>query len=359
MADLASAYDVLNRRLWLRFITDLSIPKNYMGYSFLPSQDVASEKFLWDMILAENGMAPFVAIGQESPRYDREMFTEMTGMIARIRHKLVLDESDVQFIRGIDEQLGEPIVSAQGNLGRQRAVAMARIARDVKRISAAVDARIEWMQMNALLGSVTYAGEVGRSDVKFGVNFPVVQVAPIDTGGTGLWSDTVNSNPLVDIQTWLKNLTYDVNRVVYGRDVRFNLERNAKLKNQLFANGLIKPELITEAQINGLIESEFGLTGVFYDARTTVKVDTGSGFTITQNKILPDNKIIFLPTEPVGFTATAPSPYNNWNTGKFTWTRDPQNDASAQDPWTSEIGAGFYGFPVIEYPNRVLVGTIA
>lgn len=359
MPDLGVAYDVLNPRLWLRFIQDLPIPKVYKGYSWLPSQDVATEKFLWDMIMSENGMAPFVAVGQESPRFDREQFTEMTGMISRIRHKLTLNESDVQFIRAIDEVLGAPVITNQSALGRQRAVAMARIARDVVRLNEAVDARIEWMQINALLGSVVYAGQKGVSDINFGVNFPVVQVAPVDNTSTGLWSDTVNSNPLLDIQTWLKNLTYSIDTLVYGRDVRFNLERNIKLKNQIYAGGLIKPELISEAQFDNLISAEFGLSASFYDARTTVKVDNGQGFTITQSKILPDNKIIMLPSTPVGFTATAPSPYNNWNTGKFTWSRDPQNDQSAQDPWTSEVGAGFYGFPVIEYPNRVMVGTIA
>lgn len=356
---LGPSVDVLNGRMWTGFVRDFEIPHDYIGYNLLPERDVASEKFIWDMIFSENGMAPFVAAGQESPRFDREQFTEMRGEIARIRHKLVLDEDDLNTIRMIDEVLGAPQIIMAGNLDLQRRIAEAQVKQDQTRLMQAVYGRIEWMQIHALLGNITYAGENGRSDVNLNVNFPVVQVAPVDTTATGLWSDTVNSNPLIDIQAWTKDLTYSIGKVIYGRQVRFWLTQNAHLKNQLFANGLIRPELLSIEQINNAISGEFGMTGQFYDARTTSKTDDGQTYTITQTKILPDNKIIFLPTEPVGYTATAPSPYNGMKTGTFGWTRDPRTDQSAQDPWTSEAGAGYYGFPIVQRPNRVLVATIA
>lgn len=352
-----NAVDFMNPMLWTGIVQDLPIPKNYIGTQFLPFRDIPSDKLQWDIFKNENPVAPFVAIDAESPRMEEEIITSAFAEIAYIRFKRAFYEHDLRIIRefgqGPNFDANQP-----GAMGLMAKAARDRITRSAVRLSDSVDARIEWMCINSLLGSLTVTPNA-YSNVSINLTYPVQTVTP----NYGLWSDTANSDPIRDISDWFVDLTYDLVTMIAGRKVFSYLERNANLRRQLFVGAGITaatlPSLITRRSLETFVEAELGLNSVFYDARYTTRTDTGTGVTLAYNKFLPDNKVIFLPEEKVGYTGTAPAPQNNYQTGKFAWTEDPNAPGAKKDPWVYELGVGFYGLPVLELPQRIIVATVA
>jgi hypothetical protein len=342
--------DILNPRVWTGVVRETPVPADYIFQQFLPFRDVPGDRLEWDILTAENPMAPFVAVDAESPRMDDELIRRAWADIVYIRLKRSLKESDVRIIRELG---GAPPTSQAGQMAQ---AARAKIAREGVRLSNAVDARVEWLRVRALLGSIVVNADSGfGSQVRFTITVPVVT----RTAAT-LWTDTANSDPIGDMETWFKDFPFDFAHMIASREVFFNLSRNQKLLRQMFAGvgGGTDPTRVSVQQVMRLISDELGLEGHRYDAKYTERGDTGSAVTITAAPFLPPNKVIFLPREAVGYFATAPAPQNNYQTGKFAWM-DESGRTLPMDPYRIELGVGIYGLPVIEQPGKVLVATVA
>ncbi len=64
----------------------------------------------------------------------------------------------------------------------------------------------------------------------------------------------------------------------------------------------------------------------------------------------------------MGYFATAPSPYTfgetgNFDTGFFSWNEIPGVNAPI-DPPIYKAGVGYYGLPILERYQEVLVATV-
>jgi hypothetical protein len=357
MPTVPNAVDFMDPRLWTGIVQDLPIPEDYLGLDLLPMRDVPGDRLQWDIFKNENPIAPFVALDAESPRMDDEIITSAFADIAYIRFKRVLYEHDLRILR----EFGQGPVRSVDQPGAMEMMANAarnKILRQGERLSRSVDARIEWLCINSLLGSVSVSAN-SYSQVQMGYTYPVMTVTP----GYGTWDDTTNSDPLRDMNDWFTDLLFDVGTMVAGRKVFSYLMRNANMRRQLFVGAGITaatlPSIVTRNVVEGFLRQELGIQARFYDARYTTRTDSGTGVTVTMSKFLPDNKVIFLPTERVGYTASAPAPQNNYKTGKFAWTVDPSAPGARKDPWVHELGVGFYGLPVLELPQRVMVATVA
>lgn len=352
MTYVPNAVDYLNPRVWTGYVRDLPIPSVYIGYDYLPNRDVPSDHLMWDMLKAEVPLAPFVHPDAESPKLDDELLTEAWADVAYIRYKRVLKSSDVRIIRDFGMAPQVTLAASMATAARQK------MGRQITRLNDSVDARIEWMQISSLLGAITVTPD-SKSNVKFTVTYPVAQ----QTAQT-LWSDTANSDPLSDIQTWYLNAYFEPATMIISRQGMYNLTRNQKLIRQIgFGEGMAggtSPTAVAFGGVQRFFSDQMGLNIVVYNAQYTTRTDSGgnSVSVVRNNYFLSQNKAIFLPADPVGYTATAPAEQNNFATGKFSWMRDPNIDPSARDPWIYEVGVGFYGMPIIETPDRILVATI-
>jgi hypothetical protein len=345
-----NAVDYLNPRLWTGIVKDFPIPMTYMGNSLLPIREVPGDKLMWDMEKARNILAPFVAVDAESPRMSPREITQAQADVLYIKFKRSLAASDVRILREFGTA---PILTLQANMA---AAARARIVGIAEELSKTVDARVEWMQIQALTGGFTIAPNP-LSQLGFTMAYPINQVAPAT-----LWTDVVNSDPLADIQSWMLQLTYPLTRMVIGRVVLYNLLRNQKLIRQLgFSAGMPSgnaPTSVGQDKILQFFSTALGLNVQVYDARYTTEVDNGTVTTETVTKFLPDNKVIFLPDQPVGYTASAPAEQNNFQSGKFSWVQDPNAPGAKKDPYVYELGVGFYGVPIVEYAGWVVCATV-
>lgn len=351
MPNTPNMVDFLNPRIFQGLVEETPIPADYAAMDrFLPEREVAGDKLLWDILVSEQPMAPFVAPSAESPTMGGEVLKQAYADIAYIRMKRRLDEADVRILRDI----GQAPSLAPG-LNAMRTAAQGNITRQAARLKQAVAARLAWLRVQALLGSVTYDRELG-SNVKFTVTYPVITKT-----ASPAWTDTTNADPVRDMMTWFLDYPWRFGTLIISKAALFNIAQNAKVRRALFqyAPSGSEPSIVTQAAVERYLSGELGLDVIAYDAQVTSRADAGgSGITITPARILPATKAIFLPAgEQVGYMATAPAPQNDYKPGFFSW-QDESGVTLPRDPWLFEVGAGYYGFPVLERPGMVMVATI-
>jgi hypothetical protein len=349
---LPNIVDVLHPRFWTGIIRDLPMPTEMIfADGVLQERDVPSDKLEWDILKQDNPMASFVAIGAESPRVlPPDVIAHAWANSLYIRGKETLDEGDLRALRAFGDA---PDASLQGAMA---AKARANLLRVASRLKNAVAARRNWLAVNALLGDVN----VTDGQVRFRMQYPVISVT-----ANPLWSSVSDSDPTLDIETWFKDLRYTPTRAYMSRQTMFNLIRNAKLKTAMaWDSGSVvsAPAVIARERVRQWFAAQLGLNVTITDAVYTTSVDNGepvNNLTTTEVNYLPTNKVIILPDEPVGYLATTPALLNNFQPGFFSWTVDPTAPGAVKDPPVYELGAGWYGFPVIEYPNKIMVVTVA
>lgn len=345
-----NATDFLNPRVWTGVVRDLPIPQEYIGYKFLPERDVPGDKLMWDLIKAENPLAPMISVDAESPRMDDEELITSYADVSYIRFKRTLAASDVRIIRDFGMA---PNLSMGANM---RDAAMSKITRQATRLSRAIDARMEWLQINALLGGFSYSPN-SLSQLTISVNYGV----STQSAGTA-WTDHANADPLGDMTSWFQGLTFTPKTAIMSNVVFNHLAQNAKLVRQFgYEQGMasgVAPTQVAPGRVQEFFNSFLGMNVMLYNARYTTYTDNGTAKAISLSRFLPTNVVIFLPDVPVGYTATSPAEQNDFKPGKFAWTVDPNAPGARKDPWLYELGAGMYGLPVIELPSWVIVATV-
>jgi hypothetical protein len=254
-----------------------------------------------------------------------------------------------------------------------------KLARDTAIRRRKLDNRLEWLIMSALsAGLITY----NDGKIKFTVDFgrpatqttaaasvlvdPTGQGVPNITFGASDWTKADGTgDPIGDILN-LQNWMYDVygvrlNRAIASRrflSLLWNSNR-FQARTGLVAAGSplsspIDPKYLMDgwspqaAQI--IIENATGIKFIEYDAVYRTR-PVGSN-TVTNNRFLPQNQVIFLPDDAdiaefddtqIGFakTLTSPHPAGNWSSGFYEWEKDYGND-----PWGYDVGTGIKAFPI-------------
>lgn len=226
-----------------------------------------------------------------------------------------------------------------------------KIARDERLRRRKLDNRIEWLIMQSLeYGEIVYND--GR--IQFTVDWgrPGDQVITV----SNLWNDTTNMDPIGDILT-LQEHAQDVYGITLNRAITSQRVINSVLNSEKFTNQLTGSNPLytvegwgVEAARN-VVERATGVRFMPYDSVYRTR-PIGSQ-TITNNRFLSNNKIIFLPSEQdvdalddtIGFskTLTSPHPEGNWQSGFYEWERD------TVDPWSHDRGTGVKAFPVFPH----------
>lgn len=311
----------------------------FIGQDILPMQGVPGMDTMWDIIMMDAKMAPFVAVDAESELADKAEVKRGFSELADIRIKEPLNETDLLSLR----MPGEPDV-VTGLQATQRATSEQKIRQTMDRMAARVWTRVEWMRWQALsTGAITYTSK----KVNFSVDFAVPANQKISKTGTAQWSDTTNSDPISDINTVAELILAASGRVatrmVVGMNVPKYLVNNAKIRDLLKASGVIESLISTKT----VLEALGGILGLKIE-RYATKYQTDAG---TAAYFLDaDTFVMFAEPsqsdgETFGDVATGPAKANDWDTGIYAWVKEEE------DPWVTFVGSGIHAFPRLRHPN--------
>lgn len=311
-----------------------------IGLEFLPFYDVATEKLQWDIMRAANPMANFRAVDGESELVGRRAFDRGYAEIVSMSIKERFNTSDLRAIR---EAGMLPVVDNNPSMIAQMgAEAKKKLRQALERCKTAVDNRVEWMAINALLGKIEFSGKV-----KFSVDYGIT---PGQTGiiPSVLWSTTASADPLGDIQTWQdlvqENTGIVPNTIIMSRAVLRLISKNTTVRDAMkYTN-----PVLNLAAAKKFIEDNTEVTNVIvYDSMYT---DNDGG---NSTRFLDESYIIMLPgkdqlPDGVGDIARAGHPLANYQPGYYTFQKEEI------DPYGVFVGVGLDAFPRITHPEVLL-----
>ena len=361
---------LIRKEVALATIRAIEPPQGHIGLSIVPFREVASDDVIFDYAKPSvTGLAPARSEDAESELSQKDQIFGGTGRasildwaqkdhytasdVARYREQAII-EARLGGVNGVSLPLtvGSPLEDMRAKFARDDAARRRRL-----------DNRIEWLIMTALsTGGITY----NDNKISFTVNFqrPAGQHDQAPAGG--LWSLTT-SDPIGDI-----------NAVVAYMDETHGIKITRAVTSQKVINSMINSDrfiartgLVVGGTPSAPIDLDYVLPGWNNEAaRRVVEASTGVNFipydsvyrtrpiggtTTTNNRFLPQNKIVFLPDESqiadledgdgLGFgkTLTSPHPEGNWQAGFYEWERE------TEDPWGVDRGAGIKAFPVFPY----------
>jgi hypothetical protein len=370
---------LVRKEVSLGLIREIVPPETHIGLQLFPFLEVATDDVIFNYALGmTDGLAPARAEDAESElaQKDDTFATEGRASVIDWAVKDHYTASDVSRYRewlNILETMRDsralPLTASSATEGFQD-----RLAKDTLRRRRKLDNRLEWLTMTTLsAGTITY----NDGKIKFTVDYgrPTGQQMVLGTttlvGGVSgyplgaVWSGTTG-DPIKDIQS-IQNHAYDTYGVRITRAVASRKALNQLLNSDKFVarSGLvvasggttIDPKYLIDGwgplAAQAVVESQTGLKFIEYDSVYRTR-PVGSN-TVTINRFLPQNRIIFLPDEAdvaefddtgIGFgkVLTSPHPAGNWTAGFYEWERD-----YGVDPWGYDTGTGIKAFPVFTH----------
>lgn len=368
---------LIRREVALGLIREIVPPQQHLGLQIFPWMEVDSDDVVFNYAMGlTDGLANARAEDAEAELAQKDdMFLgEGRASVIDWSVKDHYTASDVARYREwllIKEQVRDtqnlPLTAGPATQDFQR-----KMARDTLRRRRKLDNRIEWLIMSALsTGQIVY----NDGKIKFTVDYgrPAAQQAltPTSTALTGYtmgaaWN-TSGSDPIGDIQAIQQYMfdTYGVRitRAIASRKILNSLLTSSKFvaRTGLVVGGTPTSPIDPKYLIDGwgptaaqaIVEQQTGLQFVEYDAvyRTRAIGST----TVTNNRFLPQNRVIFLPDEgdiaafddtDLGFgkVLTSPHPAGNWQPGFYEWEYE-----YGVDPWGLDAGTGVKAFPVLPH----------
>ena len=217
--------------------------------------------------------------------------TEKTQM-AFFREQMVVTEEDAQEIDRIQSE-NDPYLRN----------ALLSIYDDTNNLVSGAQVVPERMRMS-LLATVDGHPVIGiESDgVKYEYDYdPNGEYAKdhyVKNSGTAVWTDTVNSKPLNDLNNARKALAKKgkiANYVIMNSNTFQYLLENAQIKNSLLAQNLTATVEVTDDNVMAIVKTRTKMTIVLYDK---MYIDDDGN----EKYFYPDNKVTLLPSGALGKT---------------------------------------------------------
>jgi hypothetical protein len=245
---------------------------------------------------------------------------------------------------------------------------LAKVARDTARRRRKLDNRLEWLIMTAIsTGAIAY----NDGKISFSVDYgrPAAQAASNaanDLAKAGVTDGAINfsgtTHDPIGFVLGIQEFMYDtygvrMTRAIASRKFLNSLWRSDKFRPLTgFTDASADPRYLIagwspQAAIQA-VQAATGVTFIEYDSVYRTR-PIGSN-TVTNNRFLPEQRVIFLPEESdvnefadteIGFgkTLTSPHPMGNWQPGFYEWERE------TEDPWGRDVGTGVKAFPVFPH----------
>lgn len=333
------------------FVREVPYPSNLQLTNYLPDRFVGDIEAAMDQVTRTNRAAQFRAWDSETPVSRRDQFT---------RSRVKLPPLGVKLPIGEYERL---MLERARTGGDNRDAYIEAIYSDAEQLTREVYNRMELARGDALIdGKFTIVDENGLKGLEADFGLPGTHlVAP-----TVPWSTTASATPLTNLKTWTELYQDDANGDMPGlaltsRKVINNLLLSQEIRDLFFRGDAVSggPNLLTPAQLNTVLTAYGYPPFVAYD--TKIEVDG------TATRVIPDDRVIFLPSDPssLGFTA--------WGvTAEALELAGGQNpgllfsDLSGLvgvvlkegDPLRVWTKVGAVGMPIITDPKRLLVADV-
>lgn len=377
---------LVRKEVSLGLIREIVPPENHIGLQLFPWLEVAADEVIFNYAQGmTDGLAPARAEDAESELAQKDDTFASEGRASLIDWAIKdhYTASDVNRYRSLLEmqELVRDTNVVPLTISSETEGWAQKLAKDALRRRRKLDNRMEWLIMNQVL----QAGQIAYNDgrIKFTVDYgrPSNQVRTLGTdtnvGGNSdytigaVWSNT-SSDPIRDI-TSVQQFVYDtygvrITRAITSRRVLNNLLNSEKF---IARTGLITQSGSTPVDpkylIDGwgplaaqqIVEQQTGLTFIEYDSVYRTR-SIGSN-TVTVNRFVDDDKVIFLPDEAdvaefddteLGFgrMLTSPHPAGNWQAGWYEWEKE-----WGVDPWGYDVGTGVKAFPVFPHMDLSVV----
>jgi hypothetical protein len=316
-----------------------------IGLDFLPFYDSPTEETMWDIVRAVNPAAAFRAVDGEAELVGRQAFDRAYADVVSMARKERFNTSDLRKIR--EAGMLPVIDGTQSLISQMAAEAKKKIRMALERCKNAIDNRLEWMQINALLGKIdSPSGSSVKFSVDYGIGGAQSGVVP-----SVLWSTVASATPLDDIQSW-QTTVLDAcgilpDTIIMSRKALRYIMNNTAIRTMMqYTNPMMSIDKARE-----VIQDNANINIILYDTMYTD--ETGA----TTSRFLAENKIIMLPSknilpEGVGDTARVGHPLANYTAGYYSWSEEKK------DPYGVFAGVGLDAFPRIIHPEVLFNATV-
>lgn len=269
------------------FVREVPSPYALTLNRFLPDRQIGDIEVAIDQVTRTNRAAQFRAWDTEVPVSRRDSFRRDKVSIPPLGTKLPIGEFERLMLERI--RTG----------GDNRNGYVEAIYNDAAQLTREVLNRVELARGDTLVdGKFTLAGENGLTlEADFGVD-----PSHLVTAST-VWTNHASATPLVDLKTWVDLYVDETGEkpgtMLTSNTVINNMLLSAEIRSLFYRGQTLSgaPDLITPQQLNQVLQA-YGLPAI-EEYNTKVEVN-GSN-----TRIIPDDRVIFLPSDPnsLGFTA--------------------------------------------------------
>lgn len=291
---------------FLGYARSVPVNQSYIGQRWLPNQTIDDLAFEYIRgVQNKVVMAHVMAYDSEAPIAGRVALGEkVSGELPPIKRKARFSEKEI--IRFLQPRAG--------TADKQRAIDSVYDLTDT--LLASVQARVEWLRMQALSeDTVTYDEDGVEFIFDFGID-PTLQFV-MSTGANGdgavpgmtgvAWSAITTANPIADLQAI--STVYEATtgerlaEIAMSRQALTYLQLNDTIREQL--RGASAPtSMVTRAELDGLLAQYELPSIVTYDV--TVTKENADG-TTTDSRAMAVNKAFGVPSGGVGNTLWGPT----------------------------------------------------
>lgn len=330
------------------FVREVPSPSNLMLNSVLPDRNIGDIEAAFDQVTRTNRAAMFRSWDTETPIGQRDSFQ---------RSKVRMPPLGIK--RPIGEQ--ERLMLERARTGGDNRNGYVQAIYD----DAALGAREVYNRMEIARGDTLLDGKftIAENGLTVEADFGL-DPSHIVSAATA-WSDHANATPLTDLKAWVDLYLNETGerpgRILTSTRVVNNLMLAAEIRELFYRGDQISggPNLVTPAQMSTVLQAHGLPAFETYDTKIDIN---GTG-----TRVIPDDKMLLLPTDPssLGFTA--------WGvTAESLELAGGQNPGllfeelpglvgvvlKEGDPLRIWTKVGAVGMPLISDPRRLVVADV-
>lgn len=310
------------------YIDNVPDTRQYLLAQFMPAKNVFDIKFSYNVIdRVYARTASITGFNATAPLRDKDGLAKHFGEVAKVQHGFRVDEEEL--LRFNRPRTDEERQQAIDYVYNQTDNLVAGV-RDIK----------EWMRAQAIYqGALTYS----ENDIKISVDFGI----PADNKITAAtaWTDHAASTPLTDLQNAVKQYK-SANRgaapavVHVSSAVVADLLLNEQIKAQIFGSPTDK-RLVTQSDLRNVLSALSLPDFVVNDD----EIDNGAGL----ERLLPERRLVFLPSGTVGQTMSGVTVEKNYQPGTYVVTEIKETNPPQQAVFVGETV-----FPALQRPSAIV-----
>lgn len=333
MAGLAQYSPFFENPLFSDMVKEVPIEPKFISGRFLPRAETFELDWNESKIVRQQDMADIVDMGAELPLTDRDPLATVSGAIVDMGQKYVVTKKELAAL------------ADKGNKKRAE-LAAKQLLNKVKTIKGNIDARIEWMAMQALTtGQIAYAKKGIFVSHDFKVPTANKKIAAVK------WDD-VNPTIIADLEAWNQAYT-DANGApdVYLTSIKVIRKMMNDAGVRKAVTGL-SDKLITLQELNDFLTGRQMARVEAFDTSVSYRDVDNGGVRVTQ-RLTSDKVGVFLKEGgEIGEMPIGPTVENDMNPGIHA------RNYSVESPKSEVVEVVAAAFPKILAPELIFITTV-